>query len=75
MIGSFLRFLYYHAEDSKQIRQIAQSTYVTLYAAEHSLDTLEGMIQDVVVDSEMLRFEDTLKALLEGKLDDEEGRE
>lgn len=75
MIGSLLRFFYYYAEEPEQIRQISQSTYVTLFAAEHNLDTLEGMIEDVVVDSEMLRFDDTLKALLEGKLNDEEGRE
>jgi len=75
MIGSLLRFIFHYADTPEQIRQIVQSTYVTLYAAENSLDTLEGMIQDVVVDSEMLRFDDTLQALLEGKLDDEESGE
>jgi len=74
-IGSLLRYIYHYADKPEQIRQVVQSTYVTLYAAEHSLDTLEGMIQDVVVDSEMLRFDDTLQALLEGKLDEEEGGE
>ena len=75
MIGSLLRFIYHYSDTPEQIRQIVQSTYVTLYAAENSLDTLEGMIQDVVVDSEMLRFDETLQALLEGKLDDEESGE
>jgi hypothetical protein len=72
MIGSLLRFFYEYADNPEQIRQITQSTYVTLFAAEHDSDVLEDMIEDVVVDSEMLRFEDSLKSLLEGKFNEQE---
>lgn len=72
MIGSLLRFLYEYADKPEQIRQIAQSTYVTLFAAEYQEDALDDMIEDVVVDSEMLRFEDSLKSLLEGKFNEQE---
>lgn len=76
MVGSLLRFFYEYADNPEQIRQITQSTYVTLFAAEHDSDVLEDMIEDVVVDSEMLRFEDSLKSLLEGKFNEpEEGGE
>ena len=76
MLGSLLRFMFEHAEEPEQIKLISQSTYVTLFAAEHDSDVLEDMIEDVVVDSEMLRFEDSLKSLLEGKFNEpEEGGE
>lgn len=72
-IGSLLRFFYHNANNPEQIKQISQSTYVTLFAAEHNLDMLSELIEEVVVKSEMLRFDDSLKELLEDKTDDEGG--
>ena len=65
LVGSLLRFIYEHAEQPEQIRQITQSTYVTLYAAESGSEVLDELIEEVVVGSEMLKFESSLKKLLE----------
>ena len=65
MVGSLLRFLFEHADIPEQIRQITQSTYVTLYAAESDSEALDELIEEVVVSSEMLKFDSSLKKLLE----------
>ncbi len=74
-VGSLLRFLYDHADQPEQVRQIAESTYVTLYAAERNIEEVEDMIKEMVISSEMLRFDSSLKTLLEEADPDEEGRE
>ena len=74
-VGSLLRFLYDHSDQPEQIRQIAESTYVTLYAAERNIEEVEDMIKEMVISSEMLRFDSSLKTLLEEVDPDEEGRE
>lgn len=65
LVGSLLRFIYEHAEYPEQVRQITQSTYVTLYAAESDSEMLDELIEEVVVGSEMLKFDSSLKQLLE----------
>lgn len=73
MVGSLLRFMYHHADEPEQIRQIAQSSYVTLFAAEIQSEEVEVMIEDMVVMSEMMRFDLSLKKMLEeSKPDDNE---
>ena len=75
MVGSLLRFLFERADKPDEIRQITQSTYVTLFAAESGSDALEEIIEDVVVENEMLRFDDSLNLLLNEKgPDDNESR-
>lgn len=71
MVGSLLRFIYEHAEYPDQVRQIVQSTYVTLYAAESNSEMLDELIEEVVVGSEMLKFDSSLKKLLEESKPDE----
>ena len=71
MVGSLLRFLFEHADLPEQIRQITQSTYVTLYAAETDSEALDELIEEVVVGSEMLKFESSLKKLLEESTPDD----
>jgi len=74
MIGSLLRFIYDKAEKTEEIRQITQSTYVTLFAAESGFPGLDEIIEDVVVENEMLKFDDALRHLLEKGPDDNESR-
>jgi hypothetical protein len=71
MVGSLLRFIYYNSDDPEQIRQITQSSYVTLFAAEVEHTHLEDLIEDMVVQSEMMRFDLSLKELLEEKKRDD----
>jgi hypothetical protein len=75
MIGSLLRFIFEHADNPYEIRQITQSTYVTLFAAEVGSEYFDDMVEDLIVSNEMLEFDDSLKQLLEGKKpnDDESG--
>jgi hypothetical protein len=75
-VGSLLRFFFDNAEEPTQIRQIAQSTYVTLFAAEQDeLDSVVDMIEDMVVQSEMLRFDESLNSLLKEQEPNDEGGE
>ena len=73
-VGSLLRFLYDHADEPEQIRKITESTYVTLFAAENQASEVEDMIKEMVVNSEMMKFDDSLKTLLE-QADPDEGKE
>ena len=71
LVGRLLRFIYEHADQPEQIRQITQSTYVTLYAAESNSEVLDEIIEEVVVGSEMLKFDSSLKTLLDESKPDE----
>ena len=64
MIGSLLKFMYFNADDEDIIKKIAQSTYMTLFAAEVEADTLAGMVEDMVVSTTMMDLDDELKKLL-----------
>ena len=75
-IGSLLRFFFNNVDEPEQIRKIAQSTYVTLFAAEQDeLEVVADMIEDMVVQSEMLRFDESLDLLLKEQRPNEEGGE
>ena len=75
-IGSLLRFFFDNVDDPEQIRQIAQSTYVTLFAAEQDeLEVVADMIEEMVVQSEMLRFDESLNSLLKEQEPNDEGGE
>lgn len=75
-IGSLLRFFFNTADEPEQIRQIAQATYVTLFAAEQDeFEVVADMIEDMVVKSEMLRFDESLDLLLKEQKPNEEGGE
>ena len=66
MVGSLLRCIYRYAHQPEQIEEITQSTYMTLYAAEHSPDTIGEAVEDMIVDSSMQGLEDELEQLLKG---------
>lgn len=65
MIGSLLRCLYKYANKPEQIKDITQSTYMTLFSAETTPSALGSMIEDMVVASQMMDLDDDLKKLLE----------
>lgn len=71
MIGSLLRCLYGHAVKSEMdiIKEIVQSTYMTLYTAETNPELIGEMVQDIVINNEMADFDQGLQELL--KADDE----
>lgn len=70
MIGSLLRCLYGYANDPEQIEKITQSTYATLYAAEFNTGEMRNLVEDLVINEHMNRFEEELKELLENEGND-----
>ena len=64
MLGSLLKFLYDNSDDTEQIRHIAQSTYVTLFAAENGYDLIDSLIEDMIVKSSLHNFDESLQKLL-----------
>ena len=49
LIGSLLRCIYESAGSPKSVRDITQSVYATLYAAESTPNKMKEYIEDVVV--------------------------
>ena len=64
ILGSLLKFIYDEADDTEQIRHIAQSTYVTLFAAENGYDLIDTLIEDMIVKSSLQNFDKSLQQLL-----------
>ena len=65
MIGSLLRCLYKYANKPDQIKTITQSTYMTLFTAETQPNVVRGLIEDMIVDTQMTDLDEELKNLLE----------
>ena len=73
MLGSFLRYIFGHADSPDKIRNLAQSTYITLFASEMEYEQLDELIHDMVVSQEMYNLDEELENLLRGPSDDEGG--
>lgn len=65
MIGSLLRTLYDNSDDQQTIKDVVESTYMTLYTAETNPEMLQEVITDLVVDSAMEELDDSLRRILE----------
>lgn len=65
MIGSLLRCIYGVAGDEKQVKDICETTYATLYAAETDPGAMKDIIQDIVVDQNMANIDEELKQLID----------
>lgn len=66
MIGSLLRCLYRYADKPDQIKNITQSTYMTLFTAETQPETIRDIVEEMIIESQMMDIDDELKQLLEG---------
>lgn len=64
MIGSLLRCLYRYADSPEDIKEITQSTYMTLFRAETEPDSISNVIQDVIISASMAGIDKELKDLL-----------
>lgn len=65
MIGSLLRFIYKHADNEDTVKHLTQSVYITLFAADRDLDIVAEFVENMVVKTEMDKFDLSLKKLLE----------
>lgn len=75
MIGSLLRCLYDYADKPDNIREITQSTYATLYAAETNPGKMKRFIEDMIIHEHMSSFDQDLVNLLEEETNNEEDGE
>lgn len=75
MIGSLLRCLYDYADKPENIREITQSTYATLYAAETNPGKMKRFIEDMIIHEHMSSFDQDLVNLLEEETNNEEDGE
>jgi len=73
LLGSLLRFMFNHAEDPTQIKLITQTTYVTLFASENGYDLVDELVEDMVVKSALVDFDQNLARLLERDANNDEG--
>ncbi len=73
LLGSLLRFLHGHADDSEQIKLITQSTYVTLFASEMGYNLVDELVEDMIVKSALQNFDRDLQELLAEEPNDEGG--
>lgn len=74
MLGSLLRYFYYHADDPERIRFSTQDVYATLFAAERSEDEMRSIIEDTIVAVRMEHFDEELDNLLNGKQGEDNGK-
>ena len=72
LIGSLLRCIYEAAGSPKSVRDITQSVYATLYAAESTPNKMKEYIEDVVVNQEMRHIDKELAHFLTSQTDEEE---
>jgi hypothetical protein len=73
LVGSLLRTMYKYAGNPDAIKDITQSTYATLYAAETSPTKMKRLIEDMVIQDEMRDFDKELITLLEDETNEEDG--
>jgi hypothetical protein len=64
MIGSLLRTIHYHARGNRQVKDIVEHTYATLYAAETSPRKMKKFIEDLIITTEMDTLEHEIKDFL-----------
>ena len=72
LIGSLLRCIYEASTSPKSVRDITQSVYATLYAAESTPNKMKEYIEDVVVNQEMRHIDKELAHFLTSETDKKE---
>ena len=65
LVGSLLRLLYDQARSPKQVRDIVQNTYGTLFAAESNPSAMRAFVEEAIVSQHMYNMDEELQQLLE----------
>lgn len=71
MLGSLLEEIYYHADDPAIVKDIAEITYATLYAAQTDIKEMKGLVQEAIINQHMSSIDEELEELL-GEGEDED---
>jgi putative alpha-1,2-mannosidase len=67
--------MYNNADTPEQIKLITQSTYITLFASENGYSLVDELVEDMVVKSALVDFDQNLTRLLEKGTNDNESGE
>jgi len=73
LIGSLMRCIFDYANDPEQVKSIAQSTYATLYAAEHNPGEMKSLIEEIIINEHLSKLDEELKELLTNEQPNENG--
>jgi hypothetical protein len=65
MLGSLLEEMYDNADIPDIIRDIAEITYATLYAAQSDVIKMKDLVQEAIINQHMSTIDRELKELLE----------
>ena len=65
MLGSLLEEIYHNADKPDTIRDIAEITYATLYAAQSDVVMMKDLVQEAIINQHMSSIDEELKELLE----------
>ncbi len=67
MVGSLLRCMYSYADNPSKIKEITQSTYAALYAAENNTSEMRELVEDMIVREHMNDIDTQYESLTKKK--------
>lgn len=70
MLGSLLEELYHHADEPDVIKDITETTYATLYAAQTDVVRMKELVHEAIINQHMSSIDKELEALLDRDGDD-----
>lgn len=65
MLGSLLEELYHHAHEPDVIKDIAETTFATLYAAQTDVVKMKDLVHQAIINQHMSSIDEELEQLLE----------
>jgi len=69
MLGSLLEELYHHADEPDVIKDIAETTYAMLYAAQTDVVHMKALVEEAIINQHMSSIDKELQELLEENKD------
>ena len=65
MLGSLLEELYHHADEPDVIKDITETTFATLYAAQTDVVKMKDLVHEAIINQHMSSIDEELEQLLE----------
>jgi hypothetical protein len=70
MLGSLLEEIYYNADKPDTIKDIAEVTYATLYAAQTDVTKMKGLVHEAIINQHMSAIDEEIEELLGNEKND-----
>jgi hypothetical protein len=70
MLGSLLEEIYYNADKPDIIKDIAEVTYATLYAAQTDVTKMKGLVHEAIINQHMSAIDEEIEELLGNEKND-----